>query len=138
MFGIEDYVEHVKVSYLGFKALDMGFDAHLTVLYLGNITHEQEKLDSVATFLEGFRQEFHDSSSYVIRNDIQMFGPNKDIPVVRVIPNKQMWYWRKLAESMLWNASEFKEWNPHITIDLNAPSNIILPKVIKVTDFGLY
>lgn len=125
------------VSYLGFKVKDMGFDAHLTVLYLGYITHDQEKIARVNEFLAMNRDELS-GSDYVIRHDIELFGPEKNLPVVTVMVGKHLWAIRKMAELQLWNASEFKDWNPHITLDLEAPGDLRIPKAIKVSDFGLY
>lgn len=125
-------VEVSDKTYVAFKALDMGFDAHMTVIYLGKISVLQERL--AQTIIDEFPYLYQ-----VGRNNIEMFGPNNDIPVVTVIPPVGIWKLRKKLEqySYLPNPSEYA-WNPHITLDAKPNQVIIIPPAIRLTMLGLY
>lgn len=125
-------------TYVGLKANNMGFDAHLTVFYLGEITKLQETL--AERVLEDFDHNYHDQEFYAHRTGIKLFGPNNDIPVMTVDPaSGALPRLREMLEqhSYLPNPSEF-DWNPHITIKLRYGTPIILPSLIMLTSLGLY
>lgn len=120
-------------NYIGYKALGMGFDAHLTLLYTGNLEEDQAK--SIEEFLLTIDPSLNHFMG--VRQEIKMFGPNNDIPVVTVmVPD----YIHKLRETLIKaeipNPSEFS-WNPHVTLDLSVYS-IRLPLGMTFDDLGLY
>lgn len=123
------------VSYLGYKVEGMGFDAHMTVLYLGECDDGQ--VGKVNEFLAAHRDVFA-GASYVARRNFALFGPKNDVPVLTVTPGKDIWGIRKLAEASLWNGSEFLDWNPHITLSPKPAETVIISPMIRVTHFGLY
>lgn len=125
-------------TYVGLKANNMGFDAHLTVFYLGEITQVQEQL--ARRVLEDFDYSYPNQIFYVERENISMFGPNNDIPVLTVMPMSGAL--ERLRDmfadhAYLPNPSEF-DWNPHITIKFKYGAPIILPGLIELTNLGLY
>lgn len=125
-------------TYIGYKALGMGFDAHLTVMYLGQISKLQE--DLAVRFLKDHAEMFMFNDYMTARRlKISMFGPNNNIPVVEVaVPNGL----HKLRDdlenhSYLPSPSEFA-WNPHITLKINGDDPIFIPSFITLTHLGLY
>jgi hypothetical protein len=128
------------MSYIAFKAQGMGFDAHLTVLYLGEGEPTQEQIDlfeKIRTeFIEGNPEQF--DIIIAQRWFIDLFGPKRDIPVLRVLLPSKMVGLRSICEAYLGNASEFKDWNPHITLDFAHSNEVNIPFDIQLTDLGLY
>jgi 2'-5' RNA ligase len=123
------------MSYIGYKAQGMGFDAHLTILYLGRENLGPEKELEVVDFLEG---DSWLSAPKVMRQTIDLFGPNNDIPVIRVMVPPELTWLRNEALKEFGNGSEFKDWNPHITLDLIHLDIVRIPFEIQLTDLGLY
>jgi 2'-5' RNA ligase len=124
-------------TYVGLKAQGMGFDAHLTVHCLGKISILQERL--AVTVINNWL-DFSNGIYFVERMGIELFGPVNDIPVVKVgLINDDLFELnRKFKQhSYLPDPSEF-EWNPHITLNLKSNETIRIPKIIKLTDLGLY
>lgn len=111
----------------------MGFDAHLTVLYLGELRTERDEVDE---YLEA--NNLNGLSAMVIRDSVDLFGPELTIPVLKVFPPVELWDLRKKVEHELWNESQFKVWNPHITLDFDSAGTIHIPEYIKLREFGLY
>lgn len=118
-------------AYVGLKALGMGFDAHLTLVYLGKIDFDTEC--RVKMIIE----DIGPVTMPVIRDKIRMFGYGK-VPVVTVIYPEELVYLREqLVDMGVPNPSDYS-WNPHITIKLDHLSDIIIPKTIVLTNLGLY
>lgn len=70
------------MSYISFKAKNMGFDAHLTVLYLG--AHEPTEKE-YKLFTGIVESNFNwPKTATVQRWFIDLFGPEKNLPVLRV------------------------------------------------------
>jgi 2'-5' RNA ligase len=122
------------LSYLGFKVPYMGFDAHCTVLYLGDT--EEEKADEIRKFLD--QSQLATFSSHANRKGIELFGPNLDVPVVTLEVNDSVNDIRRLCEKNFESPSEFKEWNPHVTLDLETPGSLVIPPILSLIEFGLY
>lgn len=118
-------------SYVGFKAYDMGFDAHLTVCYFG----DKASGETVASINKILANPKWQGPAYVARKGLDFFGPNNDIAVLKVAAPMYMWELRSELEQF--SASEWG-WNPHITLELNGPETICLPAVIKLDKLGVY
>lgn len=122
-------------TYIGFKAWGFGFDAHLTMVWTDVLSDRQ---------VEDIRKILHAnvSSSYFSlakRLSIEMFGPNKDIPVLTVEPHEELYVLREvLAEHpAIPNPSEFS-WNPHITLKAEPMQPLVIPPVIKLSLLDVY
>lgn len=122
------------MTYIGYKAHDIGFDAHLTVLFMG--LEEIDAREQIAIQQE--LTEHFKSTEVVFRKDIQMFGPENDIPVLTIHPTVAMINLRIHLANKYGNKSQFKEWNPHITLDFDHTETIHLPWSIRLTDLGVY
>jgi hypothetical protein len=143
--GFESHLGHMTIkNYLGFKAYDMGYDAHLTLLYLGDMDdqgnrEDRRRLNEVHEWI--YRNIMRLSGdAFVSRVDFAMLGPNNNIPVLKVAPPPELWTWRMKAIKDLWNGSEFNNWSPHITLpNLETfQEKITLPNPIRLGNFGLY
>lgn len=124
------------MSYIAYKAQDMGFDAHLTVLYLGSENLDDETEAQVKEYLATSPSAV--DAIHCMRIGIDMFGPRRDLPVVRVtVPPVMVWLRNELVREF-GNASEFKDWNPHITLDFAHTNEINIPFHINLNELGLY
>jgi hypothetical protein len=123
-----------KMSYISFKAQDMGFDAHLTVLYLGEDEPTREQRFAFDKIMADGKWQ---GDSLAKRWFIDLFGPETNIPVLRVFVPPELLAFRMLCESIMGNGSEYKNWNPHITLDLAHNDTIHIPSEIKLTDLSL-
>ena len=120
-------------NYIGFKARPMFFDAHLTVLYTGNLDSGRE-----ATTQSLITQFIGHPELVVYPHKISMFGPKNNIPVIEVQPSDELIQIRKLLLDFgLPSPSEFK-WNPHITLPRYLDRDIYIPSVIHLVGFGIY
>jgi 2'-5' RNA ligase len=121
-----------RPTYIGLRAWDMGFDAHLTVLYTGPLDKERE---------DYVRQVIYDigpANFLVFRRGIEIFAG--DIPVVTVTPHEgALFLLREMLEQEygIISPSTFP-FNPHISLKLNELNTIHIPKVIKLDKLGLY
>lgn len=123
-----------RPTYIGLKAGDMGFDAHLTLLYLGKLNPEKEAKARHALSQIG-RQEF-----LVARKGIRLFGADFDIPVVLVedITDNLKKLRKRLERTYgLVSRSEYG-FNPHITLKLDHYQTVNIPMTIKLDQLGLY
>lgn len=91
--------------------------SHVTLLYLGSIAEANFTKDEVISTLAHVDL---DMFFYVKTTGLDLFGPEKDIIVVRVdhpmLHSQREAVEAKLAAVGINNASEFKEYKPHITI----------------------
>lgn len=111
----------------------MGFDAHMTLLFTGDLTKTKEY------FIRGYLEKFdrHDAVYEVERKCISMFGEG-NIPVVEIIPTNFLSGLRlHMIESKFPNPSEFG-FNPHITLKLDHDEDIHIPRIIELTHLDLY
>jgi hypothetical protein len=121
-----------RKTYIGLQAWDMGFDAHLTLIYTGKVNPAMEHRIQEIIYRRG--GVFH----FANRKEIAMLGPNRDTPVLLVEPDDHMWHLRKaLLREGAPNRSQF-HWTPHITLKLDGPYEVRIPKVIKLTNLGFY
>lgn len=119
-------------TYIGFKARGLGFaSAHVTMLYLG----KQKNPQSIVNKLE---KEFNNVSVKCRRGPIAMFGPNQDIPVLTLIPDLKLWGIRRQLEAMYPFYNKTYGFNPHITLEMDTPSNICLPYTVELNYLDFY
>lgn len=111
------------MTYVGMKVQNVPFDGHFTIRYLGErpLTHNRllDLKDLLASY-ENLRFTVH-------RGSLDSFGPNEDIPVIRVYGSLMTLLTTKMHNAM--NVKNFNNegyiFQPHITIPrLNYP----LPK----------
>lgn len=121
-----------KPTCVAMEAHDMGFDAHLTVHYLGDDVPD-EKLYEIRDTLE---QSKYQGILYVLRKSIKMFGPYGNIPVVTVSVPRELKNLNRRLQEIYPTPSEYI-WNPHITLDQNAET-IRIPTAIRLDKIGLY
>lgn len=120
--------------YIGMKAQDLGFDAHLTVRYLGQLDKERQH------YVKDILSNIKTSDIYVERKALAMFGPKKNLPVVKVrLLNPDLtWVQQTLDKYGIASASDYA-WNPHISIKLERVRGTLhIPKIIRLTDLNLY
>lgn len=67
-----------------------------------------------------------------------MFGSDYSIPVLKVDVAQSLYLMRSNLTKEFGNASQFVNWNPHITLELNTDGPIIIPPVIKLSKLGCY
>lgn len=127
-----------RPTYIGLKASDMGFDAHLTVMYLGKMNSEKETKVRDVIHRIG-RQEF-----LVARKGIRFFGEMFNIPVVLVedVDESARYSLATLRKRLehpygLKSKSEYP-FNPHITLKFDHYNTVNIPLTIKLDRLGLY
>lgn len=120
-------------SYIGFQLPEISDKAHLTLLYLG----EDVAKNRLALATE-FVTPFIFDSWLAKRHSIDMFGPNKNVPVLRVSVSQGLQNLRVDLVEALGNVSEFKDWQPHITLHLDSEYTIHLPREIQLDDLGVF
>ena len=101
-------------SYIGLKAWGFGVDAHLTLLYTGDLSPEQEEATQELV------SRVVNSAFYSIatRVGFDLFGPQLNIPVLKVSVLDEVYALREyFIENGVPNGSEFG-FNPHITLNL--------------------
>lgn len=111
---------------------DMGFDAHLTIHYLGDIDFSirhkfgsflaQQQLDRYVTAVKPIA--------------IKMFGPEKNIPVVTVDVMDDLQTLKSTLEKIYPQQSEYS-WNPHITLGKVGWDLVVIPTIIKIKGIHL-
>ncbi len=120
-------------TYIGMKAWDMGFDAHLTIMYLGPMSYNER---NTARWLTDIMRDKY-REVYVLRNKIEIFAENT--PVITVVEHEnsltrlRKWF----EEEGLVSPSTFP-FNPHISLNLDVPSTLHLPPQIKLSNLNLY
>lgn len=117
-------------NYIGYKAEGMGFDAHLTLLYTGD-------LDSplLLKYAESLVDRYgHTDGLEVIRDEIIMFGTN---PVVLLEVPLMLTEIHNLFVKH-WPVVHSNAWRPHITIKYNHDDTILIPKRIRLHSLGVY
>lgn len=124
-------------NYIGLRATNMGFDAHMTLLYTGHLSPVQEL--KVQRALDWIDSRLKYQVFNMDRKSIEMFGPNKDIPVLTLYPKDDL---NEIRESLIGKGvpapSAFAEFNPHITLKLNHNYTIEIPPRIRLVGLGLY
>lgn len=121
-------------NYIGFKAWGFGFDAHLTLLYTGNLTSDEEET------VEKLISRAVNSSFYSVatRLSIDMFGPEFNVPVVRVNVLDEVLAIREyfISEGVP-NPSEFP-FNPHVSLEFTENQPLVIPSHFRLSRLGLY
>lgn len=118
------------MAYIGYKAEDMGFDAHMTIMWLGKL--DKERSDYVKSLLKDW--PYHNAVVEPIK--ITNFYST---PVVRVkVPEEILSLLRYLNAHGVESASEFP-FNPHISLYLPGDgSTLKIPGKIILSELGLY
>lgn len=113
------------VNYIAFKAdLESGTNAHLTLWVLPDEI-AADQLDKLRSILEEFKYYQVGARFKAFDN----FGPNKDIPVIKVKGELLFAAIRKrLTDAGITDASSY-EYVPHITVPTDMDP-IIIPRVI--------
>lgn len=115
-------------------------DAHCTVIYLGDmedINCTKEDLQNVVNRLK------IKAPGDVAVNGVDLFGPEKNVLVAKLDPTNLLpireSFERTLAKINVFNGSEYKDYNPHVTITtdfggtmLNAIEDTQLPSHVKL------
>jgi 2'-5' RNA ligase len=107
-------------------------DPHCTIIYLGKVS----KVDFTKADVEAALGHVSLEAPGAVRTKgLEMFGPDKDIPVVTLDPGSQVLVLQRIVvEGILGvygieNASEFKDYKPHVTItnkDIEIPESVTL------------
>jgi len=124
----------MKKYWVQLEAGAMGFDAHLTVHYIGSM--EDATKSKVEKWLS-----LHGGNSYfcfVQPLSIDLFGPDNKIPVIKVSLPEHLIRVKKRLEGLVPSGSEY-EWNPHITIPSEIIGNLTIhiPQVIDLSNLTL-
>ena len=117
--------------YVGFKTSALGFDAHLTLHYLGL----EEFVDHQG--IEQVIKPYKGLTYYATRVGIDLFGPDNNIPVVTVALPTSLYNLKDLLESVYPSPSEY-EFDPHITLKFRAGETIHIPELIPINMLGIY
>lgn len=121
-------------------------DAHCTILYLGEMSEincTREELQAVVDRLKV------KAPGKVAVNGVDLFGPDKNVLVARLDPTRlepiREAFERTLAKINVFNASEYKDYNPHVTITeefggtmLNAIADTDLPTHVELGEPQLW
>lgn len=106
-------------------------EPHCTVIYLG----KTKEVDFTKADVEAaLHQAGLIEPGAIPTNGVEMFGPEKDIPVVALKSTKFLNLQRDVLEAILLtrgikNGSEFKDYKPHITIknkNIDIPESVTL------------
>ena len=113
------------VNYIAFKAdLESGTDTHLTLWVLPDEI-APDQLDKIRGILEEFKYYQVGARFKAFDN----FGPNKDIPVIKVKNELLFTAIRKrLTDAGITDASSF-EYTPHITVPTDMDP-IVIPRIV--------
>lgn len=121
-------------NYIGFKAWGLGYDAHLTLIYTGDLS-DQQVTELRTLLLKTVPSTFY---SLAKRLEFAMFGPKHDVPVIKVECIEEVII---LRESLLSygvpNPSEWG-WNPHITLQLTPEQPLVIPSIFKLSHLDVY
>jgi hypothetical protein len=135
--GFESHAGHMaKKNYVGLQAVNMGFEAHLTLIYTGDLSPHKEALYEEIIDSLGKRIRYHVFN--LDRNNIEMFGPNHDIPVLRLNMSANLNDLRnELIDRGIRNVSEYS-FNPHISLKLDNHYTVEIPPRVRLVGLGLY
>lgn len=131
----------MEKTYVGLKAQGMGFDAHLTVHYCGNLTSTQER------YIRFLLNEWDGPREFtVVPSHIKMFGKN-DFPVPVVVVSRFTTDPENSGRSLIDlnnflhdnfpSPSKFR-WEPHITLKIPFRQDLHIPHEIRLTELDLY
>lgn len=109
--------EDLESSYVvfGFEGIDDLEEAHVTLMYFGKI--EDDVRDEVCALIDQYFEENEPEkfdSEFIYP---AMFGPDKDVKVL--LPEDNNIFLEDLRELLTpYNGSEFKDYKPHLSTDL--------------------
>lgn len=106
-------IKHASIAY----EVEGHPDLHCTVLYLGQIEYDKVQGIDFEQMCDRLSDTRLNSSLKVISTGLDWFGPKNDIPVARV-EHQLLLAVREgiMRRTYLNNGSQFKDFNPHITI----------------------
>lgn len=114
--------------WLEFKAWDMGFDAHLTLHWMG-------KCEGTQTFpIRKWLAETQVGTytTYVKPTGIEIFGSDNEVAVVTVDTFPDITEMKNQVEELFPSPSEFS-FRPHITLKGIGFNSITIPPIIKLS-----
>lgn len=125
-----DHSDSIVIVYPAFWNGNIDPEAHCTILYLGNISDASFSREDIENALSGMDLVAPGQINVV---GTEMFGENKDYPVWLLEPTALLNLTRKLIEDGLStigaeNASEFKDYRPHVTVnqlDFDLPNDYV-------------
>lgn len=121
-------------NYIGFKAWGLGFDAHMTLLYTGDLSPEDEKTVE-NTISRAVNSSFY---SVATRQYLDLFGPDLNVPVLRVSVMDELLALREhFIAAGVPNPSEY-HYNPHISLQFIENQPLVIPAYIRLSHLGLY
>lgn len=106
----------------------MGFSAHLTLHYLKNVNENVFSNFVNWVTYEKYHIEFN---TYVKPYAIDLFGPGKNVPVVKVDVYPDLATLKKEASAIYESNTEYP-WVPHITLKNIGKADIKIPGIIRV------
>lgn len=117
-------------AYIGLVAWDMGFDAHMTLHFIGEL--DKERADYVLHTLK----ELGPITSLALRTTLDCFGSaGAPVPVVKLVVSQDLVDYRSmLSQAGIINDTD-SQWKPHITLKIPDPTHatIHIPQSIKLT-----
>ena len=117
-------VKHASIAY----EVEGHPNLHCTVLYLGEIVDDRVQGINFRIACERLRYTYLNSALKVHTTGLHWFGPDGNIPVIRVEHDLLPTVRSTLLE-MFANGSQFKDYNPHITVpsfDYELPQSLWL------------
>lgn len=115
------------MNYVGYEAMDMGFNAHLT---LGVITQKVVDQDELYYGLLAELSEKAPKMVPVLRKDITMFN---GIPAVIVSVHPDLYEFRNHLDNKFDFDKTFRTWIPHISLKVTEwVGTVHIPNVIQL------
>lgn len=111
-------------------------EPHVTILYLPDVTSVSKEL-----VLEAIKATGHEVYLVARAEGIEMFGPDKDIPVVRVQHNYFEDYYRQLREEFDKRGIEYStlyDYSPHVTMSEEAGRENLYPQKFNLLPVQLW
>lgn len=109
-------------------------DVHSTVVFLGDVSNSEFTKEDV---LDAMREFDVNVYRWVDVDGLDWFGPNHDVPVLRISHSGLQGFYERLTEKLaikgIFSASEFP-YSPHVTIDMETatigwPNHLMLGPV---------
>ena len=121
---MEDYSDHIAIVFPVTTEISTDLDlndppeAHCTLIYLGTVSDASYTKEDVQSVLDRMKIK---APGEVTTSDLALFGPGEDVLVLTLDSSKldpiRVSIERGLAKIGAKNGSEYKTYNPHVTID---------------------
>lgn len=136
---MSDYSDHIAIVFPVTSSVPTDFDiqegveAHCTLIYLGKVSEVSYTKEDVQAVLDRVKISPPES---VATSELALFGPDEDV-LVMTLDKAELTKARETLERALLkigakNGSEYKDYNPHITLD--AKTNMDLAKATETID----